>query len=64
MNKGVEVSDNNNMAVKKADVIILAVKPFQVSEVLTAIKKELTGKKILISVVTGVTIGDMERYTW
>ncbi len=52
------------MAVKKADVIILAVKPFQVSEVLTAIKKELTGKKILISVVTGVTIGDMERYTW
>lgn len=58
--KGVEITDNNNAAVKKSDVIILAVKPFQVSEVLTAIKKELTANKILISVVTGVTIGDME----
>jgi len=58
--RGVEITDNNNEAVRKADVVILAVKPFQVSEVLTAVKKELTGKKILISVVTGVTIGDME----
>jgi pyrroline-5-carboxylate reductase len=58
--RGVEITDNNSLAVKKGDVIILAVKPFQVSEVLAAVKKELTGKKILISVVTGVTIGDME----
>jgi pyrroline-5-carboxylate reductase len=58
--KGVEITDNNNSAVKKSDVIILAVKPFQVSEVLSAVKKELTANKILISVVTGVTIGDME----
>lgn len=61
--RGVEVSDNNHEAVKKAEVIILAVKPFQVSEVLAAVKKELMGKKILISVVTGVTIGDMESIT-
>jgi pyrroline-5-carboxylate reductase len=58
--RGVEVTDNNNKAVKNAQIIILAVKPFQVSEVLTAIKKEFTGNKILISVVTGVTISDME----
>ncbi|MBC7946951.1 MAG: pyrroline-5-carboxylate reductase [Chitinophagaceae bacterium] len=58
--QGVEITDNNVAAVKKGDVIILAVKPFQVSEVLSAIKKELTGKKILISVVTGVTIEEME----
>ena len=58
--KGVEVSDNNNAAVKKSEVIILAVKPFQVAEVLSNVKKELTANKILISVVTGVTIGDME----
>ena len=48
------------LAVKKSEVIILAVKPFQVTEVLNGIKKELTGNKILISVVTGVTIRDME----
>ncbi len=58
--RGVEITDNNSLAVKNGDVIILAVKPFQVSEVLAAVKKDLTGKKILISVVTGVTIGDME----
>jgi pyrroline-5-carboxylate reductase len=59
--KGVEISDNNNAAVKRSEVIILAVKPFQVAEVLSNVKKELTANKILISVVTGVTIGDMEN---
>ncbi|MDP4261840.1 MAG: pyrroline-5-carboxylate reductase [Bacteroidota bacterium] len=57
---GVEVMSDNAQAVKKSEVIILAVKPFQVTEVLNGIKKELTGKKILISVVTGITISDME----
>lgn len=58
--KGIEISTDNNKAVRSAEVIILAVKPFQVSEVLTAIKKDLAAGKILISVVTGVTISDME----
>ncbi|MBS1656255.1 MAG: NAD(P)-binding domain-containing protein, partial [Bacteroidetes bacterium] len=49
--KGVFVTDNNNEAVKNSDVIILAVKPYQVSDVLGAIKKDLTSSKILISVV-------------
>ncbi len=57
---GVGVTDDNSVAVGKSEVIILAVKPFQLTEVLSGIKKELTGKKILISVVTGVTINDME----
>lgn len=60
---GVEITDDNVSAVKKSEVIILAVKPFQVTEVLNGIKKELGGKKILLSVVTGVTIGDMESIT-
>lgn len=58
--KGINVSDNNSDAVKKSDVIILAVKPFQVSEVLNNIKKDLTGNKLLISVVTGISINEME----
>lgn len=58
--RAIEVTDDNLYAVKKSEVVILAVKPFQVSEVLGGIKKELTGKKMLISVVTGVTISDME----
>ena len=58
--KGVEISDDNSAAVKKSEVIILAVKPFQVDEVLNGIKKELSIDKILISVVTGVLIGEIE----
>ena len=58
--RGVHITDENNAAVNKAEIIILAVKPFQVSEVLNAIKKDLTEKHILISVVTGVLLNDLE----
>ena len=59
--KGVEITNNNNDAVRKSEVIILAVKPFQVSEVLTGIKNDLTTNKIFISVVTGALINDMQE---
>lgn len=59
--KGVEVISDNNVAVKKSEVIILAVKPFQVAEVLQGIKKDLSADKIIISVVTGVLITEMEE---
>jgi pyrroline-5-carboxylate reductase len=58
--KGVNITDDNSIAVKKSEVIILAVKPFQVADVLNGIKKELAPDKILISVVTGVLISEME----
>lgn len=58
--KGVNITDDNGAAVKKSEVIILAVKPFQVADVLNGVKKELTADKILISVVTGVLISEME----
>ena len=58
--KGIEVTDNNAAAVRKSKIIILAVKPFQANEVLNSIKKELTGGKLLISVVTGVIISEIE----
>lgn len=58
--KGVSTTNDNIEAVNKSDVIILAVKPFQVAEVLTKIKDVLTDNKVLISVVTGVLISEME----
>lgn len=58
--KGIAVSDDNAAAVSKSDVIILAIKPFQVTEVLNGIKKELSKDKLLISVVTGVTMGEID----
>ncbi len=62
-NMGIEITNDNAHAVKKSEVIILAVKPFQAEEVLAGIKKELTGKKILISVVTGVSMNEIESIT-
>lgn len=58
--KGIEITSDNAMAVKKSEVIILAVKPFQVGEVLATIKKELNASKLLISVVTGVSMHELE----
>jgi pyrroline-5-carboxylate reductase len=59
--KGVKVSDNNNDAVRKSELIILAVKPFQVKEVLEGIRNDLTDTQVLVSVVTGILIKDIEE---
>lgn len=59
--KGIAINSDNNAAVKKSDVIILCVKPFQVADVLSGIKKELNSNKLLISVVTSGLISDMEE---
>jgi pyrroline-5-carboxylate reductase len=60
--RGVMVSNDNAEAVKYADWVVLAVKPFQVKEVLTQIQPFLNVKKhSLISVVTGVWIKDLQE---
>ena len=57
--KGVQVTSNNNEAVKKSDLVLLAVKPFQVAEVIANLKKDLTSKHVLVSVITGVSLNDL-----
>ncbi len=59
--KGVHVTDKNDAAVRNSDLVILAVKPFQVKDVLNSFTKVLSSKHILVSVVTGVTIKDIEE---
>ena len=60
--KGVHVGDNNGAAVKSSDLVILAVKPFQAIEVLEEIAKELVpSKHILVSVVTGVLLKEIQE---
>ena len=58
--QGVTITNDNIIAAREANIIILAVKPFQALEVLKHIKAELEGK-ILISVVTGVLIKDIKE---
>jgi pyrroline-5-carboxylate reductase len=58
--KGVKIISDNNKAVQSSDIVILAVKPFQVKDVLASIAKDLLPlKHILISVVTGIFIKDI-----
>ncbi|HTN37077.1 MAG TPA: pyrroline-5-carboxylate reductase [Arachidicoccus sp.] len=58
--KGVNVLSDNRYAVAQADYIILAIKPFQVKEIIEEIKPELDkSHHVLISVVTGVWIKDL-----
>ncbi len=59
--KGVQVSSDNIAAAQFGDVIIIAVKPFQVQQVLTEIKEVIdTERHLVISVVTGVYIKDLQ----
>jgi pyrroline-5-carboxylate reductase len=54
--RGVLVSDKNEEAVRYADLVILAVKPFQVNEILRSLKDQFEDRHVLVSVVTGVSI--------
>jgi len=59
--KGVNVHSDNAKAVKNSDIIILAVKPYQVKEVIDSFSKEMEAGKVLVSVVTGVEIDEIEE---
>ena len=60
---GVNISSDNIEAAKFADVIIIAVKPFQVQEVVMGIKAHLKeARHLLVSVVTGVFINDIYSF--
>jgi pyrroline-5-carboxylate reductase len=54
--QGVEVSRDNKAAVQKASVVILAVKPYKIEEVLKDIESFLTPEHLLVSVVSDVSI--------
>jgi len=60
--KGVTVSSNNKDAVKNANYVILAVKPFQIKDIILDIKPFLKKEQqTIISVATGVWIKDLEE---
>ena len=64
--KGIEsnlihVSDSNTESIKQSDVIILAIKPHQIDEVLDEIKDFISSSQIIISVVTGISINHIKQ---
>lgn len=60
--KGVLVSNDNVEAVKYADWVVLAVKPFQVKEILQTLQPYLdAARHVLVSVITGVWVKDIQE---
>jgi pyrroline-5-carboxylate reductase len=57
---GVEVSTDNAMAAAGADIILLAVKPFQVEALVRSIAPGLTKDKMLISIAASVKTSAIE----
>lgn len=58
--KGIRILSDNKEAVKNAEIIILAVKPYQVQEILSNL--EFTKKQIVISTITGVSLSELNQW--
>ena len=60
--QGVTVTSDNGYAVREADVIIVAVKPYNVESVLSEIAQDLNPTQhTLVSLATGVTIASIHK---
>ena len=60
--KGIQVSSDNTEAVRFAEWVILAVKPFQIKDILQQLKPNFqAGKHRLVSVITGIWIKDIQE---
>lgn len=57
---GIKTATSNLEVVKFATTTVLAVKPDQVSDVLTEIRPAFTGEHLLISIAAGVTLARLE----
>ncbi|MFL5787388.1 MAG: pyrroline-5-carboxylate reductase family protein, partial [Flavisolibacter sp.] len=59
---GVDVTCDNKEAVSKSKYIIIAVKPYHIEELLLGLKDSLKPGQLIISVVTGVWIKDIQGW--
>jgi pyrroline-5-carboxylate reductase len=58
--QGVEVTSDNALAIRNSEVVIVALKPYNVKEVLEGLKKNFDpNKHIVVSVVTGILLKDL-----
>ncbi len=59
--KGISIEKDNKIAVNRADIIIIAVKPYQAVEVLTEIKPVLRSGQVVASLMTGISIAQLKE---
>lgn len=59
--QGAKTTDNNVEAVKNADIVILAIKPYQAQAIMEEIKPVLKANQILVSAVAGLGLPKLEE---
>lgn len=59
--KGYQVTSDNHLAVNEADIILLCVQPNQLTELLIEVNSKLTDHKMLVSVITGVSVQQIAK---
>lgn len=59
--KVVTLTSDNEIAVKNSEIIIFAVQPKHLRDILDTLKYKLTKEQLLISVITGFSIGKIEN---
>ena len=60
-NFGIEVYSNPSDAISKADIVLIATKPFVVPELLESIKPFINDKQLIISIAAGITFDKIEK---
>ncbi|MEK7691004.1 MAG: pyrroline-5-carboxylate reductase [Bdellovibrionota bacterium] len=60
---GIPVHLDSKKLARESDIVLVCVKPFQAKAVISAVARELTGSKILVSICAGVTVAQLAQYT-
>lgn len=59
--KNITISNDNSKAVQNSEIIIIAVKPYKIAEVLKEIKNDVNANKTIISVVSDFNINSISE---
>jgi pyrroline-5-carboxylate reductase len=60
---GVKVTTDNHSAIKQSKIVLLALKPFKIAQMLDELKSDLTPDHIVISSATGVPLEVIEAHS-
>ncbi|GEP20011.1 pyrroline-5-carboxylate reductase [Pediococcus argentinicus] len=58
---GLVAESDNSTLVKNSDIVVLAVKPQMVNDVLAEVQDKLSTDKLLVSLVSGLSVADMKE---
>lgn len=63
IDSGIQVTEDNLAAVRGADVVILALKPFKAQEILTEIAPALDASKTVVSVMSSIELRQLSEWS-